>query len=155
MTGSRTTDIGGKLIELLIQQSLLYRQLQELAQKQTDLVNGSDPEMLLKILAARQRLIDRLAAVDRQLQPIRDDWTTVSQSLSPSQRHEAQHLIDSVQQTLGEILARDEKDFNTLNSQKQKVSGEIRNVAAGKRVNQAYAQNGTAAKNRFVDTKSE
>ena len=88
MTGSQTTDIGGKLIELLTQQSLLYRQLQELAQKQTDLVNGSDPEMLLKILAARQRLIDRLAAVDRQLQPIRDDWTTVSQSLNPSQRHE-------------------------------------------------------------------
>ena len=63
MTPAEAKDVGGKLIHLLSQQRLLYRQLKELAQKQSSLVDGNDPETLLRVLAGRQRLIDKLSAI--------------------------------------------------------------------------------------------
>jgi len=143
------------LIKLLSQQRCLYRQLQELARKQTELVDGRDPEMLLKVLGARQRLIDQLATIDRELAPVRSSWPEISGELSQEQRLEVHHLIDEVQQILGEILSHDEKDCERLNHQKQEVAGEIRGAMAGKRVNQAYAPAVSAGQSRFLDTQSK
>lgn len=154
MTTAQAVDIGRKLIQLLSQQQLLYRQLKELAGKQSQLVDGSDPEMLLKVLAGRQRLIDRLALVDRELEPIRDDWRDVSESLPKEQREEAQELLADVQKILGEILASDEADWKSLNQQQQKVAGQIQNASKGQKLNRAYGQSMANSKNRYFDAHS-
>jgi hypothetical protein len=156
MTVTEAKDIGNKLIQLLTQQKFLYRQLKELSQKQSSLLDGNDPEMLLKILAGRQRLIDRLSLIDRELRPIRADWQKVAASLPLSQREEAMSLIESVQEILGEIIARDEIDTQTLHSQQQKVATEIHGTVTGKRVHQAYAQATIAPPARgYFDATSE
>ena len=155
MTIEQNKEKGDKLIELLTRQYFLYGQLRELAQKQRHLVDGRDPEMLLKILAARQRLIDQLMGVGKELAPIRAEWPKVATSLTPDERRETQRLIDSVREILSEIISHDEKDYKTLDTQKQKVAGEIRGTTAGQRMNQAYAQMAGPKQNRFIDTRSE
>ncbi len=155
MTSTQAMNIGNTLINLLSQQRMLYRQLKELATKQSSLVDGSDPEMLLRVLASRQRLINKLTAIDQELEPIRSDWNAVSQSLPPQQRQEAQELIASVQDILGEIIARDEKDTKALFDQKQKVSQEIKSASSGKKMNQAYVQTGQEIQSSIIDTVSE
>ena len=156
MTVTEAKDIGSKLIQLLTQQKFLYRQLKELTQKQTSLVDGNEPDMLLKILAGRQRLIDRLSLIDRELRPIRADWQKVSASLPAAQREEAKGLIDSVQAILGEIIARDTADTQTLHTQQKKVAAEIQGAVTGKRVNQAYVQaSSTPPASRYFDATSE
>ena len=154
MTIEQNKEKGDKLIELLTRQYFLYGQLHELAQKQSQLVDGRDPEMLLKILAARQRLIDQLMSVGRELAPIRAEWPKVAAVLTPNERRETQRLIDSVREILSEIISHDEKDYKALDVQKQKVAGEIRGTTAGQRMNQAYAQAAGPSQNRFVDTRS-
>ena len=154
MTPAEAMDVGSKLIHLLSQQQLLYRQLRDLATKQSTLVEGGDPEMILRILAGRQRLIDRLTALNRELEPIRQDWQNVTESLPASQREEAQSLVESVQEILGEILASDERDTKTLYGQQQKIAGEIKEASVGKRVNRAYVQNGGAGQSRLFDATS-
>lgn len=104
MTPDQAMDIGSHLIHLLTQQRLLYRQLRELAQKQSGLVDGSNPEMLLRVLATRQRIIDRLRGLDRELKPIRDEWQQIAQSLPAPQRQKAQKLVEEVQEILSEII---------------------------------------------------
>ena len=155
MTPAQAMDVGERLINLLSQQRLLYRQLQELAQKQSRLVDGSDPEMLLRVLAARQRLINKLSAIDHELEPIRADWKKIAQALPEGQRQEALALVASVQEILGAILVNDEKDTKALNNQRQRVSSEIRDASAGKRVNQAYTQNTAPSCNSLFDTVNE
>lgn len=152
MTATENMSIGSKLIQLLSQQRLLYRQLQELAQKQSGLVDGKDPEMLLRVLASRQRLITKLSVIDKELKPIRADWQEIAASLPPEQRQEAQELVASVQQILGDILARDEKDSKTLYEQKNIVASEIRTTSAGKKINNAYAQPAVNESSRYFDT---
>jgi len=140
MTPAEAMDIGSDLIQLLTQQRLLYRQLRELAQKQGELVDGSNPEMLLRVLAARQRIIDRLRGIDKELKPIRDEWRVIASKLPAPQQQEAQKLVAEVQEILGEIIARDEKDTKVLSGQQHQVAREIKTAVAGKRVHQAYAQ---------------
>ena len=154
MTPAEAMDVGSKLIHMLSQQQLLYRQLRDLAAKQSTLVEGGDPEMILRILAGRQRLIDRLTALNRELEPIRTDWQNVMDSLPTSQRQEAQSLVASVQEILGEILASDERDTKTLQSQQQKIAGEIKGASVGKRVNRAYVQNVGGSQRRLFDATS-
>ena len=152
MTLTEVIDLGGELIHLLSQQRLLYCQLRELAQKQSSLVDGSDPEMLLRILGDRQRLLDRLTDIDRQLQPVRQDWQQISATLPEAQRVQAAELIANVQDILGEIIARDQRDTQALSAHQQQVAQDIRSASAGKRVNQAYAQTAGGAASKYFDT---
>ena len=89
MGSGQAQEIGGRLIDLLTQQRLMCRQLRELAQKQSELVDGKNPEMLLRVLAGRQRIIDRLAVIDKELKPIRQAWEAVSEGLPAGQREQA------------------------------------------------------------------
>ncbi|MCP4711567.1 MAG: hypothetical protein GY869_23355 [Planctomycetes bacterium] len=154
MTPSQAMDIGSHLIQLLTKQRLLYRQLRELAQKQSDLVDGSNPELLLRVLAARQRIIDRLRGIDKELKPIRDEWRQIASMLPSPQQQEAQKLVAEVQEILGEIIARDEKDTKTLSDQQQHLAGEMQTAAAGKRVHQAYAQSSSQGVQSRLNTLS-
>ena len=155
MTLTEAKDGGVHLIDWLTQQRLLYRQLRELAQKQSSLVDGSNPEMLLRVLAGRQRIIDRLGAIDRELKPIREQWQHIAKTLPALQRQEAQQLIEEVQEILGEILARDEKDSHVLSSRQQQVASEIRTTTTGKRMHQAYGQNKASGQSKYLDTTSQ
>lgn len=146
--------ISDQVIELMSRQRALYQQLRELAMKQTELVDGKNPEMLLKVLAARQRLIDRLTDIDRQLQPIRADWEAIAAAMTEAQRREVQRLVDSVQKILGEIIHRDEADTQRLSSQKQQVASDIRGTQSGRRVNQAYALQQQMGQGSILDTKT-
>jgi hypothetical protein len=152
MTATEAMDIGSRLIHLLSQQRLLYRQLYDLAQKQSGLVDGKDPEMLLRVLASRQRLITKLATIDQELKPIREDWQAIATSLPPKQREEVQQLVESVQEILGDILANDEKDSKALFEQKQMVANEIRTTSTGKKMNNAYTQPVVSEPSRYFDT---
>ncbi|MBN1436478.1 MAG: flagellar export chaperone FlgN [Sedimentisphaerales bacterium] len=152
MTAANTTDYGNDVIRLLTQQHMLYKQLNELAQKQTDLVAGGDPEMLLRILAGRQKLIDRITQIDRELEPIRSDWSRISASLPAAQRQEAADLVEEVQSLLGAILERDARDTQSLSNQKQQVETKIQSASVGKRMHHAYGQSNTAGQSRLFDS---
>ena len=66
MTTTQSMELADTLIALLNRQRMLYDQLKDLAARQTELVDGSDPESLLKVLAARQRLIDQLTDIGKR-----------------------------------------------------------------------------------------
>jgi len=155
MTPAEAMDTGSELIHLLTQQRLLYRQLKELTAKQSSLVDGADPEMLLRVLGDRQRLLDKLSAIDRRLQPIRKDWRQIAGNLPAAQKAEAQRLIGQVREILGEIITRDRHDSEALSSRQQKIAGEIRAASAGKKVHKAYAQSAPAGQDRHFDTTME
>ncbi len=155
MGSGQAQEIGVRLIDLLTQQRLVCRQLRELAQKQSDLVDGKNPEMLLRVLAGRQRIIDRLAVIDKELKPMRQAWEAVSEGLPVAQRDQAQELVAEVQGILGDIIARDEKDSQTLRSQQQQVSSDIRGTSVGKRMTQAYGKSVGSGGSRYFDTVNE
>ena len=143
----------GRLIELLGQQHLLYRQLKDLAVRQRQMVDGGQGEMLLKVLAGRQRLIDRLILLDRELRPLRQQWQEITEKLPADQRARAGELLEEIKAMLADILDSDRQDSDRLSDQRQDVTQALGGAARGRQAHRAYA--GTAAvggaAGRYVD----
>ena len=158
MTPAQAMDVGSRLIHLLSQQQLFYRQLRDLAHKQTDLVANGDGETLLHVLSGRQRLIDRLTEIGRELEPLRADWERIAELLPESQRKQAQDMIKDVREILGQIIECDARDTEALYQQKERIADDIRSASVGKRMNQAYnayQRNDPNNQSCFLDTQSD
>jgi hypothetical protein len=128
----------GTLVKALTGQKELYAQLLALAKQQSQHVAVGDSESLMRVLAARSRLIDQVAPLDRELQPYKGRWQEVLDGLPANDREVVGTLLRDVQQLLGDILAQDEQDKESLIRQKEQVGVELKRTVTGAQVNQAY-----------------
>lgn len=144
-------ETGKKLVHLLTQQKTYYQQLQQLSHQQRALVDGSDPEGLLRLLGGRQRLINRLTVIDKELQPLRQRWQEIAESMDAHDRERALALVRQVQEILQDILKHDQADSKSLEQKKDEVASEIKKASQGKRMNQAY-QAYRESQSRFYDS---
>jgi len=126
------------LTSALSQQKSLYQQLLALARQQSEFVANGQSEELMSVLAARSRLIDEIAPLDLQLQPYKGRWQEVLDSLAPADREPIATLLRDVQQLLGQILAQDEIDRESLNRQKTQIGSELNRTVHGAVLNKAY-----------------
>ncbi len=138
----RVAALGRSLIATLTAQRELYIELAALARQQSLYVASGQSEELMKVLAARSRLIDQVAPLDKQLQPYKDRWQGVLESLSGEDRQTVSMLLTQVQQLLADILEQDEHDRQSLVRQKENVAAQITHAAAGAQINRAYGAYG-------------
>lgn len=144
MQETSTTDRPEERIAMLLtEQRDLYRQLSRLADQQRGLITGDDPERLLAVLAERQRLIERLTAIGRELKPLQANWRHLRENLTAQQVDRIDALVNEVNALLSEILKRDEADTALLSARKSETSQAIGTVQAGRRAGSAYAAAGT------------
>ncbi|MDD4891809.1 MAG: flagellar export chaperone FlgN, partial [Phycisphaerae bacterium] len=61
---------GDAMLDLLVRQHELYRELRRLARTQRDLIAAEDPSALLNLLSQRQKLIAQLADINIRLEPV-------------------------------------------------------------------------------------
>lgn len=141
------------LATVLDKQCTLYRQLDELSQRQSELIAESRSEELLGVLARRQRIIGELGRINGKLAPFRRSWEKVRQALVEPHRSRIESSLDEVRRLLDGILARDARDTEQLGQQKQQVGNQMRTASQGRAVHQAYAGNTGSPQqsNRFVD----
>jgi len=128
------------LIDLLREQRDLYRRLQELSDRQRNLISGDRPELLLNILRDRQMLVESLARVNQQLSPYRQSWQEIYATLPPADRQTASSLLDEINGMLQLILKADQEDQALLSARKQAVARSLNDVSGGRVANTAYAQ---------------
>src|SRR3954471_5346644 len=113
---------GGSVVATVVRalsgQKALYLQIFALAQQQTAYVATGENEALMTVLAARNRLIEQVTPLDRQLQPYKGRWQEVLDGLPTADRQAVGRLLQEVQRLLGEILSQDERDKESLIRQK-------------------------------------
>jgi hypothetical protein len=126
------------LIAALRAQHDLYSQLAGLAKQQSEYVATGQSEELMTVLAARQRLIEKLAPLDQELQPYKGRWQEILDSLQEPARGTIAKLLMEVQQLLAQILERDDADKQSLIRQKTEVGLKIQGAVAGRQLNKAY-----------------
>ncbi|MCL2641178.1 MAG: hypothetical protein FWD53_10065 [Phycisphaerales bacterium] len=127
-----------KLVQTLMAQKNLYIQLLDLAAKQSTHVAAGESDPLIAILTARNRIIDQIIPLDRELQPYKSHWQELLDSLPPTDRSIIAGLLKDVQQLLANILAHDERDKQTLERQKQDIGSQITRTVTGTALNRAY-----------------
>ena len=132
--------IVGTLVRALSGQKALYLQIWALAKQQSGHVASGESEALMTVLAARSRLIEQVAPLDRELQPYKGRWQEVLDGLPTADRKAVGGLLQDVQKLLSDILALDEQDKESLVRQKSVVGTEIRRTVTGAALNRAYGK---------------
>jgi hypothetical protein len=126
------------LIRALSGQKSLYMQILSLARQQSEYVATGESESLMSVLAARSRLIEQVAPLDRELQPYKGRWQEVLDGLPTAERKAVGGLLQEVQRLLSDILAQDERDKESLVRQKTDIGAEIQRTVSGAAVARAY-----------------
>lgn len=126
------------VVKALTAQRELYVQLLALAKQQSQYVMTGESEALMTVLAARSRLIDQVAPLDKELQPYKGRWQEVLDGLPQVQKEAVAKLLKEVQGLLSDILAQDEKDKESLIRQKTEVGVQIQRTVTGRTLNNAY-----------------
>src|SRR5690242_1276160 len=86
LAGGSGGSVVGTLVRALTAQKGLYVQILALASQQSGLVAAGQSEALMSVLAARSRLIEQVAPLDRELQPFKGRWQEVLDGLPTSDR---------------------------------------------------------------------
>ena len=154
MSGENTDGPGNRLVTVLTQQREVYQLLGELAEQQGTLIAANDADGLLRLLSARQQLVDCLGCLNEELIPMRQRWDEVLADMSDSDRQEVRSLVLEVNELLQSILKRDERDSEELSARKGEVESDLSRAATGRKAHVAYA--GTlSGEARFVDQTDE
>jgi len=132
-------DRGSRVAELLGEQRDLYRELSRLSDKQRRFITGEEPGELLTVLVERQRLIDRLTGVGRELKPLLAGWQELRGRLDAGQARTIDGLVREVKVLLSEIMRKDEADSALLSARKSQTGRNIENLQAGRQAGAAYA----------------
>lgn len=138
MNGLNRGSVAGILVRALSGQRELYAQILALARQQSGYVATGESEALMTVLAARNRLIEQVVPLDRELRPYKGRWQEALDGLPAADRQAVGRLLQEVQGMLGEILAQDERDKETLVRQKTTVGGELKRTVNGAALNRAY-----------------
>ena len=132
--------VAGTLVRVLSGQKALYGQILALARQQSAYVATGESEALMTVLAARNRLIEQVVPLDKELQPYKGRWQQVLDGLPAADRQAVGRLLMEVQQLLGEILSRDESDKESLIRQKTGVGAQLSRAVSGAALNRAYGK---------------
>jgi flagellar biosynthesis/type III secretory pathway chaperone len=127
-----------RLIGLLREQVDLYQNLEGLMDRQHQAVRAEETEPLLRLLADRQRLTDRLVLLSARLAHEHPNWETTREQMSGEPRQAVDALVRESQERLGRILERDEADARMLSARRTRVASAVLEAQAGGRMLSAY-----------------
>ena len=154
MSSENTDGSGNRLVTVLTQQREVYQLLGELAEQQGALIAANDADGLLKLLSARQQLVDCLGLLNEELIPMRQRWDEVLADMSDGDRQQVKSLVLEVNELLQSILKRDARDSEELSTRKGDVESELSRAATGRKAHVAYAAT-SSGEARFVDQTDE
>lgn len=133
------------LTRLLQQQAELYGKLAQLSTHQSTLIdsNADDAaEQLLRLMSARQVLVDQLAKINEQLEPYRKDWQAIAAKLTDEQKKTIAPLVEQAEKLLADIIARDEADRKRLQQAKTDTGNQLKRVTGASHAAAAYRKPG-------------
>jgi len=97
-------NLGDEVLFLLKQQRNLYHQLKELEKKQAEMFWGANsPEELVKILAGRRKLLEKLRTVNGKLKPIRANWQDIYGKIGQDNLKQAATLVREVSSIVSDM----------------------------------------------------
>jgi len=114
---------GSKFVFLLKQRRNLYYQLKILMDEQSQLMDSSSPELALKILTGRRKLIEKLRQLEAKISLIKSNWSKISSQIALEHKQQARLMLEQAEKIANQISMRNLTDstsnlpvceFNTL-----------------------------------------
>lgn len=130
------------LAELLERRHECLTQLHDLGGRQLELIMAEEMSQLLGVLAAKQRLLGKLTACQRQLDPFRGQEPGERVWRSPEKREQCVTLAGVSDDLFARILDQEKRGEDCLRRRRDLAAERLRDVHAAGRATGAYAQAG-------------
>jgi flagellar biosynthesis/type III secretory pathway chaperone len=101
---------GTQFVSLLKQRRNLYYQLKVLMDEQSQLVDSSSPELVLKILTGRRKLIEKLRQLEAKIGLIKSNWSKISSQVASEHKQQARLMLEQAEKIAKQISIRNLTD---------------------------------------------
>ncbi len=128
-----------------------FADLLDLSQRQLGLVEADDYTQLLGLLGGKQQIIGRLEALGRIRPALWDDWRAERERLAPPARTACEETLAQTETLLARLLEHERISTEALARRRDQTARELRTLAAGSRVNQAYRDSLAPVTHRHLD----
>jgi len=126
------------VLEALAEQLACYRRLAKLVQIQHEHVRQSRTEQLLEVLKSRQELLERMAACEAVVAPVKRRWPQYLAELDGAKRQQAEGLLAETRMLLEQITTADRDDALVLQQRKLNLGRQINQAASARQINRTY-----------------
>jgi uncharacterized protein YicC (UPF0701 family) len=123
--------IGNKLAVL--------EQLRDLSRRQTEIVAQGDMPNLLQVLAVKQNLILELQAVEKRIDPFRDQDPDSRIWRSPEDRHRCRLVSQRCDAMLKEVMLIEKQCETALQQRRDECANRLQDLHRGSHAHAAYA----------------
>ncbi len=140
-----------RLTQILDEECRVCRQLEALGASQGALIRDGDTDSLLRVIAERQELIDRISLLSEQIEPFRRQWESLLGRVPGPQRKVLQDCVSELASLVERIGQRDDEDRAALERRRAAVSDELVGVSRSRGALAAYANRNAPARAHFQD----
>jgi hypothetical protein len=139
-----------ELARLLGEQAEAYRLLLSLSRGQKGALAEGGARAVMKIVARKQGVINRLEALDQELRPYTSRWRTVVNALPGPARATVEETVDEIARLIREVIA-SEREMEAVLAAAHEIAGRCRIVSSGLKATRAYGGAALAPAGRLVD----
>jgi len=126
------------LTAILDEQDESTAELESLSEQQTELIDRSATDDLLRLLGQRQRLLDSALTTAKRLEPFTENWDAFMGALPALDREGFVSRVRMIQDRIDRISARDESTRTSLVEQRNTLTEELASVGNSRGAMAAY-----------------
>lgn len=127
-----------RLAELIGRKHDCLMQLRDLGREQDGLIDDGEMTGLLQLLAVKQRLLESLQQVERQLDPYRDQDPEARQWTSQAERDRCAHMLVRCEALLKEIVNQEKQSEAQLRVRRDETAARLQNISLAHEARGAY-----------------
>lgn len=134
-----------ELVGLLEQEQGAYTLLLSLSKGQKQAFQEGGGRGLMKIIARKQGVIERIRLIDERLGPYTSSWEETTSALPAPARREVGVLVAEISALVHEIVMSERAMEKALAAGRDEVSRQMKSVTGGLAATKAYAKAGPSA----------
>ena len=129
------------LADLMVKRRKCLTQLRDLGLRQAALIAAGEMSGLLKLIAAKQQLIVALQSLEKRLAPFHEQDSDSRQWESVEARARCAADAEACRRLIDEVMAMEQEGEMQMTRRRDELAGQLRVVASGGRVREAYQAN--------------
>lgn len=129
-----------QLAELIANKRKCLLELREMVSRQEHCIEQGEMSTLIKVLGAKQMLINRLGQLERAMDPFRAEDPEARVWRSPEERTACRKNSQECDAILGEILERERQCESTLQVRREETARQLQGSHESAMTRQAYAE---------------
>jgi hypothetical protein len=128
------------LAELIAKKYALLVQLRDAGTRQMELIASGDMTQLLKVLSSKQRLLNGLQLVERELDPFRVQKPSQRSWTSEFQRDECSRTASQCEALRAEIVEQERQSETHLRAHRDRIAVELDGLQQAVHARRAYSE---------------